>query len=87
MWDRPDTLNRVADLLIACAVLLALYGALHYVVRLPLFPLREVRLAHTVSLVSREQVELLVQREVRGNFFTVDLAALAVAGRPDRHSC
>jgi len=79
MWDRPDTLNRVADFMIACAMLLGLYGALHYLVRLPLFPLREVRLTHAVSLVSRDQLELLIQREVRGNFFTVDLAALRAA--------
>ena len=76
MWDRPDTLNRFADFLIACAVLLALYGVFHYVVRLPLFPLREVRLTHAVSLVSREQIEALIKREARGNFFTIDLAAL-----------
>ena len=69
-------LNRFADFLIACAVLLALYGVFHYVVRLPLFPLREVRLTHAVSLVSREQIEALIKREARGNFFTIDLAAL-----------
>jgi cell division protein FtsQ len=79
MWDRPDALNRVADLMIACAVLLALYGALQYVVRLPLFPLREVRLTQSVSLVNRDQVELLIRREARGNFFTVDLATLRAA--------
>lgn len=79
MWDRPQTLNRLADLMIACAVLLALYGALHYVIRLPLFPLREVRLTHGVSLVGRDEVESLIQREVRGNFFTVDLAAVRAA--------
>lgn len=79
MWDRPQTLNRLADLMIACAVLLALYGALHYVIRLPLFPLREVRLTQGVSLVGRDEVESLIRREVRGNFFTVDLDAVRAA--------
>lgn len=79
MWDRPDLLNRLSDLLLAIAFVLFLYGALNFVVRLPVFPLREVRLTHPVSLVNREQVAALVRREVRGNFFTVDLAAVRAA--------
>jgi len=75
MWDRPDTLNRIAGLLLALAVLLLLYGALHSVLRLPVFPLREVRVTNAVALVSREQVETLIRREIKGNFFTLDLAA------------
>lgn len=79
MWDRPATLHRLADALLTCALLLALYGAAHYALRLPSFALREVRLTHPVSLVSREQIELLIVREAHGNFFTVDLAALRAA--------
>jgi cell division protein FtsQ len=79
MWDRPDALNRLADLMITGAVLLALYGALYYVIRLPFFPLREVRLTHPLTLVDRQQIELLIQREARGNFFTVDIAGVRAA--------
>lgn len=79
MWDRPDILNRIADLLIAVAVLLALYGALHFALRLPIFPLREVRVMNAVAQVSREQVETAIRREIRGNFFTLDLAAARAA--------
>jgi cell division protein FtsQ len=79
MWDRPDALNRIADLLIALAVLLLLYGALHSVLRLPVFPLREVRVTNAVALVTREQVETLIRREINGNFFTLDLAAARTA--------
>jgi cell division protein FtsQ len=79
MWDRPATLHRLADAMLMCALLLALYGAVHYALRLPSFALREVRLTHPVSLVSREQIELLIVREAHGNFFTVDLAALRAA--------
>lgn len=79
MWDRPDILNRLADSLIAVAALLVLFGALHFVLRLPVFPLREVRVTNAVALVSREQVEALIRREIRGNFFTLDLAATRLA--------
>ncbi|HET6493244.1 MAG TPA: cell division protein FtsQ/DivIB [Burkholderiales bacterium] len=75
MWDRPDVLNRLADLLITLAVLGAFYGVLHFVLRLPVFPLREVRVTNPVALVSREQVKTVIRREIKGNFFTLDLAA------------
>jgi cell division protein FtsQ len=79
MWDRPDILNRLADLLIALAVVLLLYGALHFGLRLPIFPLREVRMTKPVSLVNGEQVEALIRREIKGNFFTLDLIAARAA--------
>ncbi len=75
MWDRPDVLNRLADLLITLAVLGALYGALHFVLRLPVFPLREVRVMNPVALVSPQQLKTVIRREIKGNFFTLDLAA------------
>lgn len=79
MWDRPDILNRLADLLVTLAMLLALYAALHFAVRLPVFPLREVRVTNAVAFVSADQIQTLVRREIKGNFFTLDLAAARAA--------
>lgn len=79
MWDRPDVLNRLADMLVAGAVLLAIYGAVHVVVRLPLFPLREVRVASALTHVTSEDIETVIKREIKGNFFTLDLAATRAA--------
>ena len=76
MWDRPDLLNRVAKALYAAAAVLALYGAGLAVIQLPLFPLREVRVVQPAPHVTAEQVEAIVERNLRGNFFTFDLAAL-----------
>jgi cell division septal protein FtsQ len=74
MWDKPDVLNAIASSLFAAAFLLAACGTVLYVVQLPLFPLREVRVSGELSHVTLEQVETIVKREVRGNFFTLDLA-------------
>ena len=74
MWDKPDALNAVANLLFAAAFLLAAYGALHFVVRLPVFPLREVRINGELAHVTPEQIEAIVKHELKGNFFTLDLA-------------
>ena len=74
MWDRPDILNGVASALFAAAFLLVAYAAVHYAVRLPGFPLREVQITHALAHVTSDQVEAIVAREIRGNFFTLDLA-------------
>jgi cell division protein FtsQ len=79
MWDRPDLLNRCADLLVTAAVLLAIYGAAHFVVHLPLFPLREVRVASALTHVTSEDIEAMMKRGIQGNFFTLDLAATRAA--------
>ena len=79
MWDRPDILNRISGLLITLALLLAVYGALHFAAHLPFFSLREVRVNGTLAHVTGEQVQIIVRRELKGNFLTLDLAAARAA--------
>ena len=79
MWDKPELLNRVATALYGAAAALALYGAGLAVIQLPLFPLREVRVVDVAPHVTPEQVEAIVKRDLRGNFFTLDLAAARAA--------
>ena len=79
MWDRPDLLNRIADLLLAVAAMLVLYGAVYYVVRLPVFALREVQVTGRVSHVTAGEVAEVVRHHIRGNFFTLDLASARAA--------
>ena len=45
MWDRPEILNRISNVLIALALLLALTRSSAIVVHLPEFALREVRVS------------------------------------------
>jgi len=45
------------------------------VVHLPAFALREVRVDGVLAHVTGEQLELIVKRELKGNFFTLKLAA------------
>ncbi len=75
MWHKPDTLNRISDLLITLTILLVVYGAAHFVTHLPTFALREVRVDGTLGHVTGEQLETIVKRELKGNFFTLKLAA------------
>ena len=74
MWDRPEALNAIANALFGVAFLAVFYAAFVTAVRLPVFPLREVRITAETSFVRRAEIEAVVRRELHGNFFTLDLA-------------
>lgn len=73
MWDKPTVLNWIANLLFALSIVAMLYMALYAVVHSSLFPLREVKVEGALQHVNREQVKLIVEKHLRGNFFTLDL--------------
>ncbi len=73
MWDKPDQLRVASSMLFGISLILALYGSLHYVLQLPVFPLRAVQLSAAPRQVNAAQIEAIVRNEIRGNFFTVDL--------------
>jgi len=63
----------LANTLYALAAVLLVYAVLFMVVHLPVFPLREVDIKGELQHVNREQVQFIVSREMRGNFFPLDL--------------
>lgn len=73
MWDKPALMLWLANLLYAVATILLMYAVLFLVVHLPLFPLREVKVNGELKHVTREQVQFIVTRALKGNFFTLDL--------------
>ena len=75
MWDKPALMNAVANTLFAIAALLVLTAVAIQVARLPAFSLREVRIGGELKHVTRDQIEEVVGRELKGNFFTINLAA------------
>jgi cell division protein FtsQ len=75
MWDDHRRLTQIAAFFYAIAALGVAYGVLMTVIRLPVFPLREIAVQGAVEHTTREQIETIARRELRGNFFTVDLEA------------
>lgn len=73
MWDDHRLLNQIASFLYALGAVCVLYAVLMVVVRLPIFPLREVRVSGQIAHTTREQVDAIVRQQLRGNFFTLDL--------------
>lgn len=74
MWSRPEVMLWIADLLYALAAILLLYAVLFVVVHLPVFPVKQIKVTGDLHHVTKQQVQYIVQRELAGNFFTVDLA-------------
>jgi cell division protein FtsQ len=79
MWDDHLLLDRVASWLTAAGALALGYALLLLVVRLPVFAVREVAVTTPALHTTREQVQSLVEGELRGNFFTLDLEQARVA--------
>jgi cell division protein FtsQ len=73
MWDKPALLNALASGLFAVAALLVAGVILLRVAQLPQFALREVRISTELTHVTRDEIEDVVRRGIRGSFFTVDL--------------
>lgn len=73
MWDKPRVLLWIANGLFALAAALLLYAVFSVVIHLPIFPLKEVKVEGTLHHVTRDQIKLIVDRHLRGNFFTLDL--------------
>lgn len=79
MWNRPALINGVASALYVVAALLALVIVWKVAARQPLFELREVTVGGALAHVTRGEIEGVVQRELRGNFLTLDLAAVSAS--------
>ncbi|MEW9899395.1 cell division protein FtsQ/DivIB [Chitinivorax sp. PXF-14] len=73
MWDRPQLLMWLANLLYALAALLFLYALLFVVVHLPVFPVRQIQVSGDLKHITREQVQYIVKNELKGTFFTLNL--------------
>jgi cell division protein FtsQ len=74
VWDRPDDLNRAANALYVVTGLALAYALMWFVVHLPVFPVRQVEVTGEARHVTRAQVEAIVRNELKGTFFTLNLA-------------
>ncbi len=75
MWDNQQALSRIANLLFLGAGFMLGYAFLLMVLQLDAFSVRDVRVAGKLRYVTPQQIETIVYRELKGNFFTLDLIA------------
>jgi cell division protein FtsQ len=79
MWNRPALMNGIANTLFTVAAVLALVIAWKLAGRQPAFELREIVVGGALAHVTRGDIEDAVRRELKGNFFTLDAAAVSVS--------
>lgn len=75
LWDSPRRLDRISLGLAGLGFALLLCGALYWLVHRPSFGIDRVSIAEAPTHVTQRQLEDVVRRELRGNFFTMDLEA------------
>ncbi|WP_137937740.1 cell division protein FtsQ/DivIB [Chitinivorax sp. B] len=73
MWDKPQLLMWLANLLYALAALLFMYALLFVLINLPVFPVRQIQVSGDLHHITREQVQYIVRHELKGTFFTLNL--------------
>lgn len=74
MWDKPAKLNLMANTLFIISVLAIIYSIGFVIATSSRFPLKEVKIEGNLKHTTREQIKLIVEKRLTGNFFTVDLA-------------
>ncbi|WP_047394972.1 cell division protein FtsQ/DivIB [Chitinibacter sp. ZOR0017] len=73
MWNKPQLMMWVANLLTALALLLLFYSLLFLAVHSPLFPIRQIKVDGDLAHTTREQLQYVIKNELKGTFFTLDL--------------
>jgi cell division protein FtsQ len=76
MWNKPQLMIAVADLLLAAAAAALLVAATVWFTRLPHFRLSQVVVTHELAEVKRADVERALSGQLRGNFFSVNVEAV-----------
>lgn len=76
MWNKPQLMTAVADLILVAASASLLVAGLVWTSRLPLFPVNDVVVTHELTETRRAEIEDALAGRLRGNFFSVNLDAL-----------
>lgn len=73
MWDRPQLLNTLADLLFAAGAAALLMAGAIWVLHMPLAPIREVSVVAPLHYVDPVELEEILHEKGRGGFFSLSL--------------
>lgn len=79
MWNSPQSLNRIAGVLLLTAVVLVLAALIWRVANFQVFAVKGIDVVGNVKHVTREQIETIALNELKGTFFTVDLRGAQAA--------
>ncbi|GHU04967.1 cell division protein FtsQ [Betaproteobacteria bacterium] len=75
MWNQPQLMKDVSDLLFTAGAAALLVAVTIGVSRLPFFPIREVVITKELHEVRRVEIERSLSGKLHGNFFNINLDA------------
>ncbi|QLG89442.1 FtsQ-type POTRA domain-containing protein [Chitinibacter bivalviorum] len=73
MWNKPQLLMWIANILTGLALMLLFYSVLFLVVHSPLFPIKRIKVDGDLAHTTREQLQYVIKNELKGTFFTLNL--------------
>jgi len=76
MWNKPQLLNALADLLMLVAAAALLAAAAVWLVRVPSLPVQQVVFAEPLAYTRRLEIEQVLPPALKGNFFSLNLEAV-----------
>ena len=79
MWNKPQLLNALSDLLILAAAAALLAAATVWLVRVPSLPVRQVVFVEALPQTKRAEIEAVLPAALRGNFFSLNLETVRAA--------
>lgn len=79
MWDNPRLLNATAGFLVGITALACSLVAAHWLLRSSLFPLRVVELRTALHQASAKELQRVLARYGRGNFFAAPIDEVRAA--------
>jgi len=79
MWDNPRLLNAMAGFLVGLVALACALAGMNWLLRASPFPMRTIEVITPLKHASRAQIEGLLARQARGNFFAVQIDDLRAA--------
>jgi cell division protein FtsQ len=79
MWNKPQLLKAIADLLILAALAALLVAAVLWLVRIPELPVRQVVFSEPLAHTRRGEVEQVLPGVLQGNFLSLNLDAVHAA--------
>ena len=73
MWNKPQLLNTLADLLVLIATAALIAACAIWLVRVPALPVQQVVFSESLQYTRRAEIEQVLPQALRGNFFSLSL--------------
>ncbi|WP_371323374.1 cell division protein FtsQ/DivIB [Dechloromonas sp. ZY10] len=73
MWNKPQLLNAIADLLVLVATAALVAGVAVWLARVPAMPVQQVVFTEALAHTRRAEVEQVLPQALKGNFFSLNL--------------